>query len=78
VFNTAINNVMTRTLVTSFTTLVVVIVLFLFGGEVLRGFSFALLMGILIGTYSSIYIATPVVIDLGRKVKAAATKPAKA
>ena len=78
VFNTAINNVMTRTLITSFTTLIVVIVLFLFGGEVLRGFSFALIMGIVIGTYSSIYIATPIVIDLGRKVKAGTPKTAKA
>lgn len=78
VFNTAINNVMTRTLITSFTTLVVVIILFLFGGEVLRGFSFALLMGILIGTYSSIYIASPIVIDLGRKAKADTPKTAKA
>ena len=77
VFNTAINNVMTRTLITSLTTLIVVIVLFLFGGEVLRGFSFALIMGILIGTYSSIYIATPIVMDLGRKVKAGTPKTAK-
>ena len=77
VFNTAINNVMTRTLVTSFTTLIVVVVLFLFGGEVLRGFSFALLLGILIGTYSSVYIASSIVIDLGRKAKVAAPKTAK-
>jgi SecD/SecF fusion protein len=42
----------------------VVIILFLFGGAVLKGFSFALLVGILVGTYSSIFIATPVVIDL--------------
>ncbi len=78
IFNTSINHVMTRTLITSFTTLIVVLVLFLFGGEVLRGFSFAMLVGIVIGTYSSIYIASPIVIDLGRKSKKAAPKTAKA
>lgn len=62
--NLAINNTMSRTLITSGTTLIVVLVLFLFGGAVLKGFSFALLVGIALGTYSSIYIATPVVIDL--------------
>ncbi|GGZ19368.1 protein translocase subunit SecDF [Echinicola pacifica] len=66
-FNDAINQTMARTLITSFTTLVVVIVLLVFGGEVLRGFSFALFIGILIGTYSSIYIATPIVVDLMKR-----------
>lgn len=66
-FNDAINQTMARTLITSFTTLIVVIVLLVFGGEVLRGFSFALFIGILIGTYSSIYIATPVVVDLMKR-----------
>ena len=66
-FNDAINQTMARTLITSFTTLVVVIVLLVFGGEVLRGFSFALFIGVLIGTYSSIYIATPVVVDLMKR-----------
>lgn len=67
--NGAINNTMSRTLITSFTTLIVVLILLIFGGEVLRGFSFALFVGILVGTYSSIYIATPIVIDLStRKV----------
>ena len=63
-FNTAINNTLNRTLMTSLTTLVVVLVLFLFGGEVLRGFSFALLVGILVGTYSSVFIASPIAADL--------------
>lgn len=66
-FNDAINQTMARTLITSFTTLIVVIVLLVFGGEVLRGFSFALFIGILTGTYSSIYIATPVVVDLMKR-----------
>lgn len=67
VFNDAINQTLGRTLITSFTTLIVVIVLFVFGGEVLRGFSYALLVGILVGTYSSIFIATPIVVDLMKK-----------
>lgn len=66
-FNDAINQTMGRTLITSFTTLIVVLVLLVFGGEVLRGFSFALFIGILVGTYSSIYIATPIVVDLMKK-----------
>ncbi|MDN3687685.1 protein translocase subunit SecDF [Cyclobacterium jeungdonense] len=66
-FNDAINQTMARTLITSATTLIVVLVLLVFGGEVLRGFSFALLIGVLVGTYSSIYIATPVVVDLMKR-----------
>jgi SecD/SecF fusion protein len=67
VFNEAINNTVSRTLITSFTTMIVVLLLLIFGGEVLRGFSFALMIGILIGTYSSIFIATPVVLDLNKE-----------
>ncbi|MEM6734913.1 MAG: protein translocase subunit SecDF [Bacteroidota bacterium] len=66
VFNESLNNTVSRTFITSVTTLIVVLVLFLFGGAVLQGFSFALLIGIVVGTYSSIFIATPVVIDLNR------------
>lgn len=67
IFNASINSTLNRTLITSATTLIVVIVLLIFGGEVLRGFSFALLVGVVIGTYSSVFIATPIVIDLDRK-----------
>jgi SecD/SecF fusion protein len=67
VFNDAINSTLSRTLITSGTTLIVVIVLLLFGGEVLRGFSFALFIGITIGTFSSIFIAAPVVLDLDKE-----------
>ena len=67
IFNEAINLTLGRTLITSFTTLIVVVVLLIFGGEVLRGFSFALFIGILVGTYSSVYIATPIVVDLMKK-----------
>jgi len=67
VFNEAINSTLNRTVITSLTTLVVVLVLFIFGGAVLRGFSFALLIGVLVGTYSSVFIAAPVVVDFDTK-----------
>ena len=68
-FNLALNETLSRTLITSATTLFVVLVLLLFGGAVLRGFSFTLLVGILTGTYSSLFIAVPVVADLIRAKK---------
>lgn len=71
-FNMSINSTISRTLITSMTTLIVVLILFIFGGEVLRGFSFALLIGILVGTYSSVFIATPTVVDLTKKTLGAA------
>ena len=74
VFNEAINKTISRTLITSLTTLIVVVILFVFGGEVLRGFSFALIVGILVGTYSSIFVATPTVLDLAQKKKLAKAK----
>lgn len=61
--NGALNSTLSRTMMTSLTTLLVILVLFIFGGEALRGFSFALLIGVIVGTYSSIFIATPVVLD---------------
>ena len=69
VFNESLNATISRTLITSVTTLIVVIVLFIFGGPALQSFSFALIIGILIGTYSSVFIATPVVIDMNRDKK---------
>jgi len=69
VFNLALNETISRTTITSATTLFVVLILFLFGGAVLKGFSFTLLIGILIGTYSSLFIATPVVLDFEKKKK---------
>ncbi|MGB3468215.1 MAG: protein translocase subunit SecDF [Cyclobacteriaceae bacterium] len=72
VFNESLNNTISRTLITSVTTLIVILILLIFGGTALRGFSFALLVGVLIGTYSSIFIATPVVIDFAKKKAAAA------
>lgn len=64
--NKANQETMSRTLITSLTTLITVITVFMFGGEALRGFSLALLFGIVFGTYSSICIATPLLIDLHR------------
>jgi preprotein translocase subunit SecF len=63
VLNRSINQSLSRTIITSGTTLVVVFVLYLFGGEVLRDFSFALVIGVLIGTYSSIFVATPLLVE---------------
>ena len=62
--NRSINQTLRRTVLTSVTTLLVVLTLLLFGGEVIRGFSFALLIGVLIGTYSSIFVASPVILTL--------------
>jgi SecD/SecF fusion protein len=67
VINLALNNTLSRTIITSLTIFLVLLAIFVFGGEVIRGFSFALLIGIVIGTYSSICIATPVVIDFDKK-----------
>ena len=67
VVNKSINSTLSRTIVTSGTTLIVVLVLFLTGGEVLRGFAFALIVGIFVGTYSSVFVAAPVVLELRRR-----------
>ena len=67
VFNISLNQTLSRTLMTSFTTLLVLTALFLLGGEIIHGFSMALIFGVLIGTYSSIYIASPVTLMLGIK-----------
>ena len=64
VINYALNSTLSRTINTSLTIFFVLLAIFIFGGESIRGFSFALLIGIVIGTYSSICIATPIVIDL--------------
>ena len=65
VVNAAINDTLPRTILTSMTTLFVVLTLLIFGGEALRGFSIALMIGVVIGTYSSIFVASPSVLALG-------------
>ena len=69
IINDALNNTLNRTIITSLTVFMVALVLFIFGGEVIKGFTFALLVGIFFGTYSSIGIATPIVIDFDKKNK---------
>lgn len=61
--NEALNSTLSRTLNTSLTTLIVLLAIFIFGGETLRGFMFAMIVGIVVGTYSSLFIATPVMFD---------------
>ena len=65
--NNAINSTLARTVNTSGTTFVVLLAIFLFGGEVIRGFIFALMFGVVIGTYSSVFVATPIAYDLFSK-----------
>ncbi|HCQ17265.1 MAG TPA: protein translocase subunit SecF, partial [Cryomorphaceae bacterium] len=67
VVNEALNSTLSRTVNTSLTTFFVLLVIFAFGGEVIRGFMFALLIGIVVGTYSSLFIATPLMLDTLKK-----------
>jgi len=70
VVNSALSSTLSRTLNTSLTTLIVLLAIFIFGGESIRGFMFALIVGVLVGTYSSVFIATPVMYDTQSRVKA--------
>ena len=63
VINNALNATLSRTAVTGFSTLVVLLVLLIFGGETIRGFVFAMFIGVIVGTYSSLFVATPIVVD---------------
>jgi preprotein translocase subunit SecF len=65
VMNISINQTLSRTIMTSVTTLLVVVVLFFFGGDLIHGFSTALIIGIVVGTYSSIYVASALALGLG-------------
>ncbi len=67
VVNRALNDTLSRTLITGMSTIFVIIILFLFGGETIKGFTFAMLIGVLIGTYSSLCIGTPVLVDFSKK-----------
>jgi SecD/SecF fusion protein len=67
IFNSALNGTLSRTFNTSITTFVVLLTIFIFGGDVIRGFTFALMIGVVVGTYSSLFIATPVVYDTIRQ-----------
>jgi preprotein translocase SecF subunit len=65
----SINDSLSRTIITSITTFIVVLILFLFGGEVIHYFAFAMLIGVVVGTYSSIYVACPIVVQLHKGIK---------
>jgi SecD/SecF fusion protein len=65
--NTAINETLSRTIMTSVTVFLTLLVLFIFGGEVTRGFAFAMLIGVFTGTYSSIFVAAPMLVDFAKK-----------
>jgi SecD/SecF fusion protein len=77
VMNAAINSTLRRTFSTSLSTFVVLLAIFLFGGTSIKGFTFALMMGVVVGTYSSIFIATPIVYDTVSKVKERITRKKK-
>ncbi|RYF44585.1 MAG: protein translocase subunit SecF, partial [Chitinophagaceae bacterium] len=66
IVNRAINQTLSRTVMTSFTVFLTILILFLVGGEVTRGFAFAMLIGVITGTYSSIFVAAPLLVDLAR------------
>jgi len=67
IINMSVNQTLGRTIMTSLTTLLAVVSLFVFGGDVLRGFSFALIWGVIVGTYSTVYIASPLLLSTGVK-----------
>jgi len=75
----SINSVLPRTILTSMATMMALLALYLFGGEVIHGFTFAMIWGVIVGTYSSIFIAAPVLILLGtkREISASEGKAAK-
>jgi SecD/SecF fusion protein len=66
IVNRAINDTLSRTIMTSLTVFLTAVILFIFGGEALRGFAFAMAIGVLAGTYSSIFVAAPVLVDLDK------------
>jgi SecD/SecF fusion protein len=68
VLDKALNATLSRTFNTSFTTIIVLLIIFVFGGVVLRGFIFAILLGIVVGTYSSLFIASPVLHDTTKRI----------
>ncbi len=78
VINNALNDTLSRTLITGMSTIFVIIILFIFGGETIKGFTFAMLIGVLIGTYSSLCIGTPVLVDFSTKKAGRKLEPAKA
>jgi SecD/SecF fusion protein len=66
IINSAINDTLSRTIMTSLTVFLTLLILFIFGGEVTRGFAFAMLIGVITGTYSSIFVAAPILVDFAK------------
>jgi SecD/SecF fusion protein len=77
VINNALNDTLSRTLITGMSTIFVIIIMFIFGGETIKGFTFAMLIGVLVGTYSSLCIGTPVLVDFSTR-RAKKLEPVKA
>ena len=77
IINKAINDTLSRTVMTSLTVFLTILILFIFGGEVTRGFAFAMLIGVITGTYSSIFVGAPVLIDFAKDKPLGAAKEAK-
>ena len=71
VINNALNSTLSRTVITGICTIAVLLIIFIFGGEILRGFSFAMLIGVIFGTYSSLFVATPFVVEFIKEKKKA-------
>ena len=67
IINSAVNHTLSRTIMTSLTVFLTILILFLVGGEVTKGFAFAMLIGVITGTYSSVFVAAPILVDLGGK-----------
>lgn len=67
IINKAVNDTLSRTIMTSLTVFITILILFLVGGEVTKGFAFAMLIGVITGTYSSVFVAAPILVDLGGK-----------
>jgi SecD/SecF fusion protein len=66
IINKAINDTLSRTVMTSLTVFLTILILFIFGGEVTRGFAFAMLVGVITGTYSSIFVGAPILVDVAK------------
>ncbi|NKQ40890.1 MAG: protein translocase subunit SecF [Sulfurovum sp.] len=77
IINESVTRTLSRTVLTSLTTFFVVLTLYLFGGEIINGFSFTLLVGIIVGTYSSVFVASPILLWLGFDVKGFRVKEAE-
>ena len=67
--NAALNSTLSRTINTSVTTFFVLLIIFVFGGEIIRGFMFALMVGVIVGTYSSLFVASPIMVDTMKEKK---------